>query len=278
MDVAALAQALKMPPGRLGVLPIYGSVRPQFHLHGMDSVPSTSAALWDLMAQGSPAGTVVVATTQSAGRGQWGRQWQSSPGGLYLSLGLKPDLPTSASPHLTLASAWGIATGLGTLGIPIGLKWPNDLVVSGRKLGGILTETRGEQNDIRDVVIGVGINWSNPVPPTGINLRQIQATSVTPGTSPRIESLEQLAAIVLYGVLQGYFHLQTQGLETLIESYQTLLINVGQSVVVNGVRAAVTGINTAGNLRVKPIGARNAIEEDNSLELQPGQISLGYNA
>lgn len=259
-----------MPPQNLGVLPLYRSVRPRFYPHRLSSVASTNAALWELIDQGAAAGTVVMADRQSAGRGQWGRQWQSAPGGLYLSLALQPDLPTHASHHLTLASAWGIATSLNNLGLPVGVKWPNDLVFSGYKLGGILSETRIEQDCIRDVVIGVGLNWSNPVPPTGITLQQLQASQQVFA----IQSLEHLAAVVLYGLIQGYLHLQSRGAAKLIADYQNLLVNMGQEVIVNGMVTVVTGVNTAGNLQVKSEpGARTTGE---ILELQPGQISLGY--
>lgn len=259
-----------MPPQNLGVLPLYRSVRPRFYPHRLSSVASTNVALWELIDQGAAAGTVVMADRQSAGRGQWGRQWQSAPGGLYLSLALQPDLPTHTSHHLTLASAWGIATSLNNLGLPVGVKWPNDLVFSGYKLGGILSETRIEQDYIRDVVIGVGLNWINPVPPTGITLQQLQVSQQVVG----IQSLEHLAAVVLYGLIQGYLHLLSRGAAKLIADYQNLLVNMGQEVIVDGMVTVVTGVNTAGNLQVKSEpGARTTGE---ILELQPGQISLGY--
>ncbi|MGH1392557.1 MAG: biotin--[acetyl-CoA-carboxylase] ligase [Trichormus sp.] len=142
-----------------------------FSLHIFNSVNSTNLTLWELLKQGAGVGTVVIATQQTSGKGQWGRQWVSPTGGLYLSVAIAPNLAANASYQLTLATAWGIADQLRQCGICVGIKWPNDLVLEGRKLGGILTETKVNQGKITQAVIGVGVNWSNPVPETGINLQ-----------------------------------------------------------------------------------------------------------
>jgi len=129
-----------------------------------ETLPSTNQTLWQLIDQGAPGGTVVVARQQTAGRGQWGREWQSSLGGLYLSIALNVNLAAEDAAQLTMGSAWGIATALRGLGIPVEIKWPNDLILMGKKLGGILTETRVQQGKIVKAVVGVGINWDNLVP------------------------------------------------------------------------------------------------------------------
>ncbi|NJN87430.1 MAG: biotin--[acetyl-CoA-carboxylase] ligase [Leptolyngbyaceae cyanobacterium SL_7_1] len=164
---------------------------PAINLHVFNRVASTNTTLWELLDQGAQAGTVAIALRQESGRGQWGRQWQSPVGGLYVSIALEPDLAIEYSAQLTLASAWGIATALRQHAIPVQVKWLNDLVVKDRKLAGILTETRLQRGKITKAVIGVGINYCNPVPPTGINLEMIQTQQQTSS----IESLESLAAI-----------------------------------------------------------------------------------
>ena len=192
-----------------------------------DILGSTNQTLWELLEQGHPQGTSVIALQQTAGRGQWGRQWQSHPGGLYLSWSIPwgvgsgdvrelgnweqgeiggirienvPNLlpltpgPQSVAPQLTLFSAWGIAKTLHSYEIPVYIKWPNDLIWQGKKLGGILTETRMQGAKITRAIVGVGINWANPVPETGINLQSCLT----------ITSLEQLAAITIQGLITGY--------------------------------------------------------------------------
>jgi BirA family biotin operon repressor/biotin-[acetyl-CoA-carboxylase] ligase len=240
-------------------------------LHFFETLPSTNQTLWNLIDQGAEPGTVVIATQQTSGRGQWGRQWSSPPGGLYLSVAIAPNLPVQQSYHLTLCSAWGIAMALREHGIPVGLKWPNDLMLCGRKLGGILTETKVQQGRITKAVVGVGINWANPVPETGINLQSFQANQPAP-----IASLEMLAAVTLLGIASGYEHSQT-GIDALLPSYQELLTSRGRLVFVNGHAGIIVGVTSTGELQVRLCAekATNSVA-DREICLKPGTISLGY--
>lgn len=273
MDANRLARALNAHPKTLGVLPDYWGLRPRFHLHVEDSVSSTNTVLWNCLEQGASAGTVVVAASQGAGRGQWGRKWHSPEGGLYLSLSLEPDLPLSASSQLTLASAWGVATSLRNLTLPVQVKWPNDLVMDNRKLGGILTETRIERGRIRAVVIGIGLNWCNPAPPGGISIHQVLPGAIA---SP-LNTLEGFAAVVLYGLIQGYFYWQSQGADALLSAYCALLANLGQSVTVDGYDGAIAGVTAQGKIQIQTHSSGGG-EPSKVLEFEPGEISLGYNA
>lgn len=190
-------------------------------IHRFPRVASTNQTLWELLDQGAPVGTVVIGAEQTAGRGQWGRQWESSLGGLYLSVALKPNWPATNSGDLTIAIAWGIATTLRNHQIPLQLKPPNDLFLAGRKLGGILTETRIQQGMITSAVIGVGINWENPVPAVGISLQSYWQQE---NISPQISSLETLAQLTVEGIFLGYDQLLTNGLDSLLPDYQKLSI------------------------------------------------------
>lgn len=247
-------------------------------LHIFETLPSTNQTLWELFNQGATAGTVVIAAQQTAGRGQWGRQWQSSLGGLYLSVALAPNLQASNSAQLTLCSAWGIATALRGYGIPVFLKWPNDLLLKGRKLGGILTETRVQQGQITKAVVGVGINWSNCVPEFGINLQSFCEEEL----SLSVTSLEMLAAIVLQGLLSGYQHWSEQGIEILLQSYLELLDSQGGHVIVDGKPGIIKGITPTGDLRVCLNSTETAVAGVTGstflreICLKPGTISLGY--
>lgn len=242
-------------------------------LYLFDTLDSTNSTLWHLIDQGAAPGTAVIATRQQAGRGQWGRQWQSLPGGLYLSLALGQSLPVSATQAglITLSSAWGVAMALREFGIPVKLKWPNDLLVEGLKLGGILTETRLHQGQLSAAIIGIGLNWQNPVPETGINLQKILAEQ--PGAA--LTSLEQLAVVILQGLERGYQHWQTAGTERLIADYLCLLQNLGEVVTVNHQAGRVIGVAASGDLRVR----LDAAEDTPSPEIHcsPGSIRLRTN-
>lgn len=241
-----------------------------FDIHLFETLPSTNQILWNLLDQGAKPGTVVIASEQTSGRGQWGRQWYSTSGGLYLSVAIAPNLPAHQAYQLTMSSAWGIATALRDRGIPVWLKWPNDLVVDQRKLGGILTETKVQQGRITKAVVGVGINWTNSVPESGINLQswhnQVETT---------ITSLEILAAVTLIGIAAGTQYLE--GIDALLSSYEKLLINMNGSICVDGRCGTIVGVTASGELRVRFCSTIDVNSvADPEICLQPGSISLGY--
>jgi len=134
-------------------------------IRSADSVESTNDWAKELLAAGSGAGLVVLAESQSAGRGRHGRAWVSPPGqGLYLSVLLAPPEAIERLPLLTLMA--GVAAERAAAAYcqaPVGLKWPNDLVINRRKLGGILLEYCPEP--VPGVVAGIGLNVNNPVFP-----------------------------------------------------------------------------------------------------------------
>ena len=242
------------------------------YLHIFDSVSSTNQTLWDLLTGGFDPYSIVIATQQTSGRGQWGREWISPTGGLYLSVGIIPKLEATDGYQLTLASAWGIADQLRQCGVGVGIKWPNDLVLHGRKLGGILTETKVFNGQITQAVIGVGINWANPVPDTGINLQSWQASQ----PHRAISCLETLTATVLLGIKSGMNCLCQEGVSVLLSRYLELLTNIGDQVYINNLLGTVVGVTSQGKLHVS-----FASDETNEIKipeiyLEPGTISLGY--
>jgi BirA family biotin operon repressor/biotin-[acetyl-CoA-carboxylase] ligase len=229
----------------------------------------------------------VIAESQTAGRGQWGRHWRSHPGGLYLSVTLEPNLPVAEAAQLTLCTAWGIAIALRTIpnrlsgveqGIPVQLKWLNDLVLRGYKLGGILTETRVQQGRITQAVVGVGINWSNPVPETGITLETFLADQPT----PLIESLEMLSALAVHGILTGYEQLRRAGIDSILTSYFELLAHRDRPIPWQEQFGTLVGIAPTGELRIRLDQGENAAAKGiqpnlpTEVLLKPGTISWAY--
>lgn len=269
-----------MTDGNFASFPSLSASSLDFSIQIFDQVSSTNETLWTLVADGAPPGTVVIATRQTAGKGQRGRQWESSPGGLYLSVALAPNLNARDALLLTLCSAWGLATTFRAYNIPVSLKWPNDLILEGYKLGGILTETKIHQGQITKAVVGVGINWSNPVPETGINLQ----TFLGDRPHPEITSLEMLAALTLWAVASGYQTFAHQGVGTLLPSYQNLMVGIGQPLVVEGSTGVVLGVSNTGELRVRlneslrsdPNSPFTGASTPEEIELMPGTINQGY--
>src|SRR5215831_4589679 len=121
---------------------------------------STNRVAMDLGYTGAAEGAVVLAEEQTAGRGRSGRSWHSERGaGLYVTLSLRPRLAPAQAPLLTMMAGLSAHTAiLAQTGLNVELKWPNDLLLNGKKLGGILTEMHAEPSAVRFVIVGIGIN------------------------------------------------------------------------------------------------------------------------
>jgi BirA family transcriptional regulator, biotin operon repressor / biotin---[acetyl-CoA-carboxylase] ligase len=226
---------------------------------------STNALLWRRYGAQQSMPRVAIALSQTAGRGQWGRTWTSAPGGLYLSILLPVKLDPQVAYSLTLASVWGIVKMLHQSGIPVQIKWPNDLLLCGKKLGGIKTEAKVSQGKIRAAVVGVGINYQNPVPPPGINLAQFWQGDMK-------ISGDRLAALVIAGILHGSQTLAQGSMAEILPDYLKHFKNLGETITYENHQGVITGVNEKGELLLKLVapGASSIIK------IPPGQISLGY--
>jgi BirA family biotin operon repressor/biotin-[acetyl-CoA-carboxylase] ligase len=138
----------------------YGLDAP-FEVEYHEALPSTNDRARELADDGA-GDVVVVAGEQTGGRGRLDREWSSPPGGIWLSLVVRPDLPPAHVPLLTLAAAVAVTTAAREAGVDAGIKWPNDVLVAAdseeRKLSGVLTEMEGEADRVEWVVVGVGVN------------------------------------------------------------------------------------------------------------------------
>jgi len=129
-------------------------------VHHFFRTDSTNRVAMELGYAGEPEGAVVLAEEQTAGRGRSGRNWHSERGaGLYVTLLVRPRLAPAQAPLLTMMAGLSAHTAiLAQTGLNAELKWPNDLLLNGRKLGGILTEMHAEPSAVRFVIVGIGIN------------------------------------------------------------------------------------------------------------------------
>jgi BirA family biotin operon repressor/biotin-[acetyl-CoA-carboxylase] ligase len=154
---------LTSKPSRLSVhelLPKLNTRRFGRNLKLLDSVPSTQDELRRLAEQGAEEGTLVIAEQQTSGRGRMGRTWVSPSGkGIWMSLLLRPPVPLPLTPQLTLLAAVALSRAITRIvPVTIGIKWPNDLLVNGRKISGILLESAAEDERLRYVVVGLGVS------------------------------------------------------------------------------------------------------------------------
>jgi len=128
-----------------------------YHFFKMDS---TNRVAFELGHAGEPEGAIVLAEEQSAGRGRAGRTWHSERAtGIYVTLLLRPKLAPVQAPLLTMMAGLSAHTAVEAVtGLAVDLKWPNDLIIRGKKAGGILTEMHAEPGQVRFVVVGIGLN------------------------------------------------------------------------------------------------------------------------
>ena len=137
---------------------------PDYRIYQYDTLPSTNQTAIEMAAEGAPEWTVVVAGHQSAGRGRLDRKFYSPEGtGLYMSIILRPRIPPSQALKITAAAAVGVAETLASMfGVRPQIKWVNDILVEGKKVCGILTESRLSGTDLAFAVLGIGINLAPP--------------------------------------------------------------------------------------------------------------------
>jgi BirA family biotin operon repressor/biotin-[acetyl-CoA-carboxylase] ligase len=184
---ADLAAAMEAARDRLGRFA---------RLYYQAAVDSTNDIAMALATAGEPEGTTVLADEQQRGRGRLGRDWFSPSGsGIYLSTIVRPRGPLGVVPLITLAAGVAAARAIhGAAGLPIELKWPNDLVIGRpwRKVGGVLCETAGTA--IEAVVVGIGINLRATAYPASIAHR---ATSIETELGRAFERADLVAALLV---------------------------------------------------------------------------------
>lgn len=199
-----------------------------------------------LALQGAKEGTVVVAASQSAGRGRMGRVWESQRGGAYFSAVLRPPVAPSQAGPLALVVALGVARGLETLGLRPGLKWPNDLLLGSGKLAGVLLEMSAEADSVEWVVAGVGINISQPDEP-------LEGASYVSDVVSGVGSAA-VAAAAIDGLAAAYRQWLDGGFGPLRAAWEQRSAMTGRDVAVSdmsgAVRAAgcVVGVDPEGRL------------------------------
>lgn len=127
-------------------------------LHYFGSLPSTNIEARKI-AKESPEGTIVLSEGQTSGKGRLGRSWVSPKGkGIWMSMILKPNVEAKKVASISLVAAAAVSVALKDIGIESGIKWPNDILVDGKKVAGILSEASFQGNNVDYVVVGIGIN------------------------------------------------------------------------------------------------------------------------
>ncbi|MFZ5565147.1 MAG: biotin--[acetyl-CoA-carboxylase] ligase [Thermodesulfobacteriota bacterium] len=216
-------------------------------IHHLAETGSTMDAARDLARQGCPHLTVVVADTQTGGRGRMDRTWRSDPGGLYMTLVLKPDIPATDGLKLTFLASLTLAGVLRRLcRVEAAVKWPNDILAGGKKLAGLLSEMQAIGNRIEFVNIGIGINVNNTPERYEPNATSIKTLTGAPFSRVTLmrEFLDALEA--------GLQHID---LPSVIQQWKSHAASLGRPVTVVTPGETVTGVaedvNESGALMVR---------------------------
>ncbi|MBF0369293.1 MAG: biotin--[acetyl-CoA-carboxylase] ligase [Magnetococcales bacterium] len=202
---------------------------------------STNDLAVQLARGGAGEGTVVVADRQTQGRGRLGRVWSSPPGiNLYFSLVLRPPLEPRFAAQLTLLAGLALGEAITLAGVSgITIKWPNDLLLGGRKLGGILTEMDAEPDRVRFVVVGVGVNVNGDEKSFPAELRD-QAVSLLTVDGRRFQRATLLASFLK--VFEKWYHCYRQeGFAPVRQGWLAMARIQGRRVEVNLLRERFIG-------------------------------------
>lgn len=195
-----------------------------------DTIDSTNTKAQELAEKGYPSGTLVVADKQESGKGRRGRSWVSPSGtGIFMTLMIKPDINPNNASMLTLVAALAVAKAITSVtGEKALIKWPNDIVINGKKVCGILTEMNAQFDYINHIVVGIGINVHNESFPEEIS--QMASSLMIEAGGKRFHRAQIIAETMSY--FEQYYDtfLKTQDLSALVREYDELLVNRNKSV------------------------------------------------
>ena len=200
-------------------------------IHLFQAVDSTNDEAAALAVRGALEGTVVIADAQERGRGRMGRSWTSPPGvGVYLSVILRPAIQPHDAPSLTLLGAVAVAEAIEEVtGLAAEVKWPNDLIVRGRKVGGILGEVAAEASRFHYVILGIGINVNQTEAGFEGELRHV-ATSLRIETG-RLVNRTAMIRSLCESLDRWYNCFLLEGSAPIIERLRQRCLTLGQRVV-----------------------------------------------
>lgn len=221
-------------------------------VHFARETDSTNLWIKRLAKEGAPEGTLALAEFQSAGRGRLGRSWEVPEGtSVMMSILLRPKFEPQYAPMLTLVMGMAVAKAVKKLGFDVSIKWPNDVVVSHKKICGILTEMGVRDGKIDYAVIGVGIN---------VNIKEFPEEMVDKATSLYLESGKEFDRSQIPGLVMEAFEkyyekfAATCDLSGLKEEYESILANYNQPVRVlakEPYEGVARGITDGGELLVE---------------------------
>ncbi|MDZ5711989.1 biotin--[acetyl-CoA-carboxylase] ligase [Jeotgalibacillus haloalkalitolerans] len=211
-------------------------------VHFFESVESTQKIAHRLAQENADEGTLVIAEEQVSGRGRMARTWYSPKGtGIWMSLLLRPSLPPQKAPQFTLIAAVAIVEAIEKVcGLKVDIKWPNDLLINGKKITGILTELQADSEQIHSLIIGIGINVNQDIEDFSEEIQQI-------ATSLHIESGKTFSRAgivqeILFNLEKYYAVYISEGFEPIKEIWEKYAITIGKHITARTLNKEIKGL------------------------------------
>ncbi|AZB44875.1 biotin--[acetyl-CoA-carboxylase] ligase [Bacillus sp. FJAT-42376] len=271
--VRRVGYRLKKKPSVLSAAEIQSGLRTSFIGQSIiyeKSVPSTQKIAYVHAGEGADEGTIIIADEQTEGRGRLARVWHSPINtGIWMSCILKPEIPLSRTPQLTLLTAVAIVQAIEeTTGIHPSIKWPNDILINGKKAVGILTELQAEADSVHSVIIGMGINVNQDAEDFPEEIRTI-ATSLKMAEGKEV-SRSRLIQSILYNLEQLYTTYLSVGFRPVKLLWESYAISLGREIKARTLQGTICGkalgINDDGVLLVET--AEGSIEKIYSADIE----------
>ncbi len=206
-------------------------------------VESTNSIAANMASGGASCGTCVIAETQTSGRGRQGRLWYSPPGGLWLSLVLRPRIQSQDVAWMSLIAGVAVASAIrDTFRLPAVVKWPNDVLVSGKKVCGILPETRFIGDKMDFAVVGIGVNVAIRTDLLPLQVRETCGTLVSPDHPHASEAREALTVSILDNFSLLYKQFLSEGFLEILQKVREYCDMLGREVTVLRLGTPIQGI------------------------------------
>lgn len=210
------------------------------NVHFFETLQSTQIVAHQLAQENAPEGTLVVSEEQTVGRGRMARPWHSPPGtGVWMSLLLRPSLPPHRAPQFTLIAAVAVVNAIDDVcGIQAEIKWPNDVLIKGKKVTGILTELQADSERIYSIIIGIGMNVNQRSFPD--ELKAI-ATSLALETGSDIDRAKLIQRVLVY--IERYYELYlTKGFAPIKVLWESYAVTIGKQVIARTISGTIEGV------------------------------------
>lgn len=199
-------------------------------------------------------GTVLISEIQTNARGRLGKKWEAPEGGVWMSLILRPQVPPARIGLITLATGVAIAKSIRSLGVDARIKWPNDVLIHGKKISGVLTEVNATFNEIDWIVVGIGIDSNLKLEDFSEDIR-IGTTTLTEELPSKVDANELIA--VFLNEFEKVYQLYKDGeIETILKDWRDLADTIGKYVNITQTGGKITqgyvvGINNEGSLIIE---------------------------